>query len=286
MPTEEKGTVVFGSESDPKQTEAYRARIARAQQNPTNALKSNTPVGTVPKLEGMPVLDRNQLPGGSDGMGDGRMPQQGVQPRPPGSPVVTPQTQSELQAFAKAQSEAVQKAKDEKAPDTENENILDLFDFGGRQIGEAERVLNNKKRRDEIEARLSSMSIDDLIMKDSVGQRIEIIPGKYTVDLRSVTETENLFIKIYLSDEKVQTDQYLSEKLSLCQLCCAVVAINGKELPPHLDQNGEPERNLFELKLKALSKKSGYIIADLGLQYQWFDMRVRKLLNPDVLGNG
>ena len=41
------------------------------------------------------------------------------------------------------------------------------------------------------------------------------------------------------------------------------------------------------LNLKQILKKSIYVVADLGLNYMWFDLRVRKLLTQtEDLKNG
>ena len=93
-------------------------------------------------------------------------------------------------------------------------------------------------------------------------------------------------MKRLLSDEKVDSNEYILEKYGIYQLTLALVSINGVDLPSHLDADGQPKDDLFNKKLKIILKKSGYVIADLGVNFFWFDLRVRRLLNPDDLKNG
>lgn len=276
---ENDGPVVFGGgEIDPQQEKGYRERIAAARKGGgVAALKGGDPVGITPKV----AVPTPQRP-------PDRPPSEGVQPRPPGSPLLSPQTAQQLQDLAAAQVTQAEEAKVEEKKVEEKqaeEDLFDSFDFSGRS--EAERILNNKKRRKDIEDRCEPMKLEDLIMRDEVQQVVPILPGKFEVTFRSMTPDDNLFIKRYVSkNDTGQSDQYIVEKFGMCQLTCTVVAINGRALPDYRNSDGSVDEPLFEKKLKMLLKKSAYIVADLGINYTWFDIRVRKLLNPDSLGNG
>jgi hypothetical protein len=93
-----------------------------------------------------------------------------------------------------------------------------------------------------------------------------------------------------MAKEAVTTDQYLGEKYNLMLLTCSLLDINGQPLPDHRKhkQSGvfEIEDKLFDEKLAVLTRKSAYIIADLSVNYMWFDIRVRRLLNPEEVKNG
>lgn len=276
--------VEFGrKEVDPDAEASYLAKIAEAKKKGgVNGLKGTTPVGHVDKLSGLPPLQkRGNMDHPASGLRDG-----GVTPRPAGSPVLSTETQQQLEELQKAQGEQIaQDAAKEEEKKAEDPDVFDVFDFYGRS--EAERVLNNKKRRKDIESRCAPMSFEDLLMKDEVRQIVPILPGKFEVEFRSLRPSESLFIKQYMAKEESKTDTYLGEKYSLCQLSMAVVAISGKVLgAPHLDDNDQVNEKVFETRLKSILRKSGYIVADLAINYSWFDVRVRKLLNPDDLGNG
>lgn len=283
MPQPPIKEITFGKEMDPDKEAAYLKQIAEAKaSNPLSKIKGSTPVGHVERPQ-MPVLGRaptiDDLPG--------MTPEGGVSPRPAGSPVLSSSTQAQFAAMGEAQKAEESKRVEEeakKAVEDKKEDLFDMFEFGNQS--EAERVLNNKKRRKEIEERCEPMALEDLLMKDEVRQVVSIVPGKFTVIYRSLTPEESLFIKQTLAKEKAESDAYALERYSLCQLACSVVAINGKEFTDHRDRDGSPDDALFKIKLKQLMKKSGYIIADLGINYMWFDIRVRKLLTSDSLGNG
>ena len=276
--------ITFGrKELDPTQDTEYAKRIQEAKaKNPLNNLKGNTPLGHMERPK-MPVLGRAPTVDDVPGL----TPDGGVAPRPAGSPVLSAQTQSQLDAMAiaqKADAERKTKEEAEKAVEDKKEDLFDMLNFDNQN--EAERVLNNRKRRDTIEGRCEKMSLDDLLMRDEVRQLVHIVPDKFLVIFRSLTPEESLFIKQLLAKEQSPSDAYALEKYSLCQLTCSVVAINGKEFPDHRKIDGTPDEELFKVKFKSLMKKSGYIIADLGLNYMWFDIRVRKLLASEDLGNG
>lgn len=279
---DEKGVITFGKEISPEQEKNYKDRIANA----TNRAKTSVPVGVVERPK-IPSLQREASQYASI---EDQTP--GVQPRPKGSAVLRPETERGLaEAIAAAKNgkemeniQAVAKG-DEKA--LEEEDVFELFDFGAQS--EAEKILNNKKRRREIEERCSPMDLEDLILKDEVQQNVPIVPGKLTATFRSLTPEESLFVKQMMSREEAtnnNSNSYLLEKYSLYQLACSLIALNGVALPDHRDQHGSPNKEFFDKKMKTILKKSIYLVVDLGLNYMWFDIRVRKLLNPETLKNG
>jgi hypothetical protein len=281
----EKEVIEFGVPApDPNREAAYQAKINKAKEG-INAFKGNEPRGVVPRPS-IPRLDGSRKPTELDPMGAVDKPS--VRPRPPGSPAVRPETQAQIaQAVAAGQQQEKVEAEEvlKKEIEDKKEDIFDAFDFGAQN--EAERILNNKVRRKEIESRCKPMSIEDLIMKDQVEQIVPIIPDKFEVTFRTCSAEESLFIKKYLaSKQESVSDAYAAEKYTLCQLACALVALNGKEFPDHRDKDGIPEEKHFEIKLQTLLKKSVFVIVDLNVNYIWFDIRVRRLFNPEKLGNG
>lgn len=277
--------VTFGKkELDPEEEAAYAERIKKAKAGGINKLKGSTPLGHLARPT-MPDLtpQSGQVAALPQGLVDG-----GVQPRPPGSPLLSQQTAMQLEQLQKAQSAPEPQKEETKEPTKEEmtEDILDALNFDA--VNTAERILNNKKRRQEIEARCTPMKFEDLLVYDEVRQEVPIrADGKFTVTFRSLKPEESLFLKELLAKQKMPSETYALEKFSLCQLTCSVVKINDIELPSHLDKNGEPEEKLFEVKLRKLVKKSGYIIADISVNYAWFDVRIRRLMTEEgSLGNG
>ena len=291
MAEEKVGVINLGQkELSPADEAAYREKIKAAKAGaPLSSFKGSTPVGGESKVQ-MPLL-QNQRRESVEGP-----TQQGVTPRPPGSPAIRPETQAQLDAAIKAgqvqeTKEEEQKVLDEKklANEARMAQLFDSFDFNdqGKNI---ERILDNKKRKKEIEDRCKPMNFEDLLLNDEVKQTVPIIPEKFEPTFRSLTPIESLYIKQRMSKEIIQTDQYLGEKYNLLLLTCCLVDINGQPFPDHRKHSGDGtfdvEDKLFDDKLAAMMRKSGYIIADLGINYYWFDIRVRQLLNPDDLKNG
>lgn len=274
--------ITFGrKELDPEEEKAYREKIATARKGGISALKGSTPLGHIERPS-IPDLTVKQKDGPTGLTSEG-----GVAPRPQGSPVLSPQTQAQLEQMQQVQKQ--EKVIDEEevkkgAEAAAKEDLFDMFDFSG--TNEAERILNNKKRRKEIEERCEPMNFEDLILKDEVRQTVPIIAGKFEPRFRSLTPEESLFLKQFLAKDQNQSEAYSVEKFSLCQLTCALVSLNGQDFPDHRKPDGTPDEDLFKVKLKKLNKKSGYIIADLAINYYWFDIRVRRLIAPEKLGNG
>jgi hypothetical protein len=275
--------ISFGrKELDPEEEAAYREKIAAARKGGIGALKGSTPIGHVerPPIPDLTSRRSKDAPSGLTAEG-------GVAPRPPGSPAISSSTVAQLEEIQKVQAkEAVINEEEVKkgAAEAAKEDLFDMFDFAGNN--EAERILNNKKRRKEVEDRCEPMNFEDLIMKDEVRQTVPIIPGKFEPRFRTLNPEESLFLKQFLAKDPSPNEAYSVEKFSLCQLTCALVSLNGQDFPDHRKPDGTPDEELFKIKLKRLMKKSGYIIADLAINYYWFDIRVRKLIAPDRLGNG
>jgi hypothetical protein len=289
---EEIKEVVFGKkELDPEEQAAYVAKIAEAKKKGLNAFKGKTPLGHVER----PAMPDLTQPSGNVAEMPAGLVDGGVQPRPPGSPLLSPQTAAGLQQVLTAQQQAPSApkgtvAEERAAMKAEEERAMkDLFEeFNFERLTEAEKILNNKQRRDEIGARCSQMKFEDMLLFDEVKQTVPIRKdGKFTVVFRSLRPEESLFLKEYLSKKAPPNEAYAIEKLALMQLACSLVKINDQEWPSHLDKNGDPKEDLFEAKLRKLSKKSGYVVADLSINYGWFDLRCRRLmLDEGALGNG
>lgn len=277
-----KTAIVFGEEKlTPDQEADYRKKIENARNRGVNALKGNDPVGgektTMPDFKKLQA-SRDMKHASSGFSDDG-----GVQPRPAGSPVLSPQTEQQLKEMAEAQKNELKPPPEEKK---EEESLFDILNLDDVRASEAEKMLNNKKRREDIESRCEPMKFEDLLYKNEVQQKVPIIAGKFEPTFRSITPEESLFVKRYIAKEQTISDQYLLEKYNLCLLTCSLVSINDSALPDHRTQTGEPDEKLFETKLKVILKKSGYIVSDMGINYIWFDLRVRKLITADGLKNG
>jgi hypothetical protein len=203
-------------------------------------------------------------------------------PRPEGAGLRS-QTVQQLEAVAKANSEAEKEKLNKDVKDIHEEissmdDVFETDEFGNR----VKSLLNNKQRRDAVEARCEPLIIDDLITRGECRQRVPIVPGKFEPTYRSVGGNEDLFVKRLMSSER-GSDQYILDKYSVMNLVTGLYALNGKPLPSHLDQSGDPEDKLFQAKYKIVSKMPLAMLADLSVNYTWFGRRLQKLFVVDVI---
>jgi hypothetical protein len=207
-------------------------------------------------------------------------------PRPEGAGL-RPETVQQLEAVAKANAEKVKDAeKKQLDEDVKNiheeiasmDDVFETDEFGNR----VKSLLNNKQRRDAIEARCEALLIDDLITRGEIRQRVPIVPGKFEPTFRSVGGNEDLFVKRLMSSER-GSDQYILDKYSVLNLVSGLYALNGKPLPSHLDASGDPDDKLFQAKFKIVSKMPLAMLADLSVNYTWFGRRLQKLFVVDVI---
>jgi len=161
------------------------------------------------------------------------------------------------------------------------------FDFDG--IGNVRNTLMDPKRREKIEGRLAALDISDMIMKREIQQDITVVPGKFSVTLRTFNQKENLWMLQYIFDFPGST-LYTRELLSTCQLVCSVVAINGKMLPEHRSNVGQPgeqvDKAAFDKKKDVIASFPVALIADLSVQHIWFQDRINHLFSFEALKNG
>lgn len=204
-------------------------------------------------------------------------------PRPEGSGL-RPETLQQLEAVAQANRPDAPVSKKEAADLEETvkemtEDYNESFDYDnfGRRVRS---MLNNKERREAIEKRCGAMAIEDLITQGEVRQVVPIIPNKFFPTFRSVQGVEDLFIKRLMSSER-GSDQYILDKFAIMNLSAGLYALNGKPLPSHLNDKGDPDEKLFEHKFKVVLKMALPLIADLSTNYTWFGSRLEKLFIVD-----
>jgi hypothetical protein len=217
-----------------------------------------------------------------------------VEPKSGYKPVFSEETRQTMQALAefqavaeRQQTMAQEKALDpqkesreqrasnlEKQVDSESDLYKDLQDILDDPAQWS--ILNNPKRRKDIEGRLRPMDITEVILHGEIRQTVPIIQDKLEVTYRSVSGDEDLSVKQMMFGES-GGDRYLMDKYTIMQLTLALVSINGDELPTHLNDKKKFDEAKFLSKFDKVVKFPIQLIADLGLQYLWFDERVRRL---------
>lgn len=164
---------------------------------------------------------------------------------------------------------------------------MDDFDFNSFRELMMKDLLNNDEQRQIIEERLKPLDLGELIVNGRLTQRIIVRTG-YEPELQSMTGEEELALKRLLMEERgkiAAPDRYLLDKYQLMTVACALHAVNNKTLPSHLDEKGNFSDDKFWTKFNLVLKLPFHMLASLGLQYYWFDIRVRKLFVAERLKN-
>jgi len=256
--------------------------------------------------------DAQRRPGFTPGVGSmyvANQPRLKKQSPPPGGeayrPVLSEASRASIEALAAFQQQAQQvQEKSIEAPTPEEQKREDdaanlgkvlaktetnMYDELKDIIGDSEQfnILNNPQRRKEIESRLGTLDITDVIIYGEIRQDVSVRPDdKLIVTYRSVSAEEDLAVKQMMFGE-AGGDRYLMDKYTIMQLTLALVSINGEELPTHLDDRKKFNEEKFLKKFEKVIKFPVQFIADLGVQYLSFEERVRRLFvgSSDELKN-
>ena len=166
---------------------------------------------------------------------------------------------------------------------------LDEFDLDQLHNMMVRDLLNNEEQRKIVEDRLEPMNLADLVMDGFVIQRVPVSVGEFEPSFRSLGGDDDLACKRLIVEEakslKVD-DRYLLDKYAFMGLTCALYAINGKPLPDHRDKEGNFDDDLFWAKFRKVVRLPLPMLASLGVNYFWFDVRVRKLFVAKSVKNG
>ena len=166
---------------------------------------------------------------------------------------------------------------------------MDDFDFAAFRSAMMKDLLNNDEQRKLIEERLVELDLTDLIMKGRINQVVPIVPGKFEPEFQSMTGDEDLALKRLVMEETKTlgaTAPYMLDKFSIMSTAVGVYAINKKPLPSHLDEKGNWSDENFRKKFNLFARYPFHMIASIGVNYFWFDIRVRKLFVAEKLKNG
>lgn len=170
---------------------------------------------------------------------------------------------------------------------------LDDFDFDVfRQMMQRD-LINNEEQRKIVEERCAKLNIEDAIINDYLEQRVPIIPGKFEPTFRTISAEEELALKrlLMLEAQKLKIQEhYLLDKYAVMTVVAGTVAINNMRLPEHtvVGANGIPvfDDERFWQKFNALARKPIFMMASLGVHFFWFDIRCRRLVVTEKVGNG
>ena len=166
---------------------------------------------------------------------------------------------------------------------------MDDFDFSTFREMMMKDIINNDGQREIIEARCKPLDITDIVVSGFVKQRVPIVPDKFEPTFQSMRGDEDLAIKrlIMIENRGLEvTERYLLDKFSIMGVAIGLHSIGGNVLPTHLDVHGNFNEELFWVKFAHVARYPFHMLASIGVNYYWFDIRVRKLFVADKLGNG
>ena len=167
--------------------------------------------------------------------------------------------------------------------------VEDDLDFQSLRDMMMKDIINNDDQRKIIEERCEPMKLDELVTQGFVRQRVPIVPGKFEPTFQSPGIGDDLAIKrlIMLEAKGLEiNERYLLDKFSFMTTVLGVYAINGNVLPTYRDGNGKFSDEKFWEKYEFLARNSFHMAGSLGVNFFWFDIRVRKLFVAERLGNG
>jgi hypothetical protein len=150
-------------------------------------------------------------------------------------------------------------------------------------------IINNDEQRKIIEERCKPMNVEDLIMHGYVRQKVPILPDKFEPMFQSPAGADDLAIKrlIMVESKGLEiNERYLLDKFALMTVALGVYAINNNVLPDYRDANGKFNDDKFWEKYELLTRNSFHMLGTLGVNFFWFDIRVRRLFVAERLGNG
>ncbi len=202
----------------------------------------------------------------------------------------TQQLLEQAQAASEAEQAEVGSTVQDKLDEAEKEAMEDQeFDFDFAAIAAAQNSLMDPKRKKAIEGRLEPLDITDLITQREIVQDVEVIPGKLGFTFRTLSQRENIWCMKYVYDFP-GSPRYVETLFDTAKLACVIVALNGKPLPDHRRDIGQKTEDVdpeqFKNKMGIISSWPVQLIADAGIQCNWFNDRVNSLFNEGILKNG
>jgi hypothetical protein len=110
------------------------------------------------------------------------------------------------------------------------------------------------------------------------------ISAGFSVTYRTTSGAENQGILQELG-KLDGSELYLRERLALMNLAAGLHAVGSEIMPAHLvDDDFDSEA--FLKKLKRVLRYPVQVLADMRVNYFWFDDRVRNIMIAEELGNG
>lgn len=194
---------------------------------------------------------------------------------------LSPKTAAGLEALAQVQEthkisdETLLREMGREEPEEEDE-------FAGMTPDE----VREKKLRTAVEERLSPIDISPYFVGGSVMQHVPIIPDKFEVKYRTVTDLEETYVDSELVEEGEISPRQFLRRTNEWALATHIEALNGTKWPPIFDGDGTVNEKAMKLRMGNVRKLHTPVFNLLVSNLQWFLDRVNNSLTVEVLGNG
>jgi hypothetical protein len=163
---------------------------------------------------------------------------------------------------------------------------LDFYNFTQAMMRD---LINNEQQRKLIESRLEPIDITDLLVMDSYAQKVPIIPGKFEPVFETIGGKNDLALKKLIAEEARElnvNERYLLDKFAMMQLAAGVKAIGSVQMPEYRDSDGVLVPEMFWKRFNKITSLPTPVLASLGANYFWFDVRGRGACTAKELKNG
>lgn len=173
-------------------------------------------------------------------------------------------------------------------------NDMDEFDLNSIHEMMTRDLFNNEEQRKLIESRLEPLDLGTLIMDGCVSQRVPIVPPTagspgFVPEFESLGGDVDLALKRLIVEESKSLkvdDRYLLDKYSIMGIAASLKSVNGKPFPPYKNGQGDFDDELFWKRFNKIVRLPIPMLASIGVNYFWFDIRVRKLFVAKNVKNG
>lgn len=198
--------------------------------------------------------------------------------KPEEEPLIDPDKDKELKAKEKSRADDL--------------GLVDDYEFEQLMSRVREDIINNKKQRKAIEARLSPIDLAKGIAAGEFTQNVPIHPNTLEVIYRTPTAFELQQIRIILVDicaENPKKESIATELYSAMTLAASIYQINTEKWPTCVQLTGTPSFNaelFMNVRVNKLLVLPAPLLHVIAVHGGWFDMRVRESLRVPALKDG
>ena len=142
----------------------------------------------------------------------------------------------------------------------------------------------NKAFRKKLETSLKPIDVSTLFLKGEITQEVPVLRG-LTVEFRTLSSAEDLFIKQRLTEVKTEVVRYVEDRFMIMQLAAHLFSINGEKLTPCLVE-GKIDQDKFDERFERVVQLPVSVVERLWVHWVWFQTRVNHVLDDDFLTVG